>query len=75
VFHTSQILPYKENDDDLFPSRKLAKPAPVIIDGDDEYFIRDIIDERRRGRGVQYLVRWEGYGPEENSWIAGSELN
>ncbi|KAF4622194.1 hypothetical protein D9613_009369 [Agrocybe pediades] len=75
VFHTSQVLPYKENDDDLFPSRKLAKPAPVIVDGDDEYFIRDIIDERRRGRGIQYLVRWEGYGPEENSWIAGSELN
>ncbi|KAF9554024.1 hypothetical protein CPC08DRAFT_603592, partial [Agrocybe pediades] len=44
VFHTSQVLPFKENDDDLFPSRKLEKPPPMVIDGDDEYFIKDIID-------------------------------
>ena len=70
VFHTSQVLPYKENDPALFPSREFAKPAPIFDDvGNEEFLVRDIIDERRSGRGFKYLVRWVGYGKEENRWL------
>jgi hypothetical protein len=75
VFHTSLVLPYKENDPILFPSREFSKPNPVISDtGDTEYFVRDIVDERRSGRGYKYLVQWVGYGEEENRWLGRKDL-
>jgi ''chromo'' (CHRromatin Organisation MOdifier) domain. len=40
----------------------------------EEYTIEKIIDERRHGRGFQYLVRWVGYGPEEDCWLPRQEL-
>uniref|UniRef100_A0A803JKB7 Chromo domain-containing protein n=1 Tax=Xenopus tropicalis TaxID=8364 RepID=A0A803JKB7_XENTR len=33
-----------------------------------EFEVEDILDYRLRGRQHQYLVKWKGYGPEENSW-------
>ena len=76
TYHSSVVLPYIENDAALFLGREFSKPPPITTeDGDEEYYVRDIVDERKRGRGYQYLVRWVGYGPEEDRWIAGSELN
>ena len=75
IFHTSLVLPYHENDAELFPSRKFSMPEPVINEsGEQEYFVRDIIDEKRSGRGYKYLVRWVGYGDEENRWLSRKEL-
>src|SRR5277367_2230712 len=70
MFHTSQVLPYHENDPSLFPSRSFPSPPPIITPlCVEEYLIRDIVDERRSGRGSKYLVRWVGYGDEENRWL------
>ena len=46
TFHTSEVMPYVENDAELFPNRKFGKPSMVTMeDGSEEYFIHNIIDE------------------------------
>jgi hypothetical protein len=32
------------------------------------------IDQRIRGKGYQNLVRWQGWGHEEDQWISGRKL-
>jgi len=76
TFHASELKPHVSNDASLFPSREHARPGPVVTaEGIEEFAVEHIIDERRRGRGMQYLVRWVGYGPEEDRWLPRRELD
>ena len=74
-FHANLLKRFIPNDPSLFPDRELSRPGPVITeDGIEEWFVDKIVDARRRGRGVQYLVRYEGYGKEHDEWRPGAEM-
>lgn len=57
VFHSSELLPVTENDASLYLGRERNAPAPVIIDGYEEFFVEKILEQKVRGAGFQYLVR------------------
>lgn len=75
TFHTSLVKPFHENDHNKFPSRTLEKLGPIIVDGEEEYFVDCIVDHKKIGKGFRYLVHWRGYGPGDDRWICGSDLD
>jgi hypothetical protein len=75
TFHSSLLRAFIDNDSTLFPSRTPEMPGPIVTaDGEIEYFVERIIDQRTRGRGKQFLVRWLGYGPEADLWLPRREI-
>ena len=44
------------------------EPAPplTIINEKEEYEVEEIRKHRKRGRGIQYLVHWKGYGDKHD---------
>ena len=65
VFHISMLEPYHESST---PGRRQMPPPPVEIDGHELYIVDKILAQRVRRRQLQYLVRWQGYGPADDTW-------
>ena len=67
VFHVSLLRPHKPD------SRSQPPPPTVLVEGQTEYVVEKILqhDIRKAGRGrtkTFYLIKWQGYGPEYNTW-------
>ncbi|CAJ0960985.1 unnamed protein product [Ranitomeya imitator] len=70
VFHRSLLRRYMAP---VVPS--VDPPAPVLVEGELEYVVEKILDFRISRRKLQYLVKWKGYGQEDNSWVFASDVH
>jgi hypothetical protein len=74
VFHVDLLTPYCETE---FHGRNYERPLPDLINGEEEYEIKRVVDSRHHGRGgkIQYLIKWKGYPDSENQWVNWDDVN
>ena len=53
---------------DPFGRHNKPPPTPEIVEDEEHYEVEKILDSRLYRGKLQYLVKWKGFGYEENSW-------
>ncbi len=75
TFHVSLLKPAGgPRGEEVLEEAGDQRVSPIVVDGQEAYQVREILYSRRRGRLLQYLVDWEGYGPEEQSWVNADDI-
>ena len=62
--------------EDPIPGRRpRPPPPPVIVNGEQEWEVEEIINSRLFRNRFEYRVKWKGYGIEEASWEPKENVN
>ena len=68
VFHSSKLKRYIANNPTLYAEREPPRPGPIDVEGEKEWVVEAITDEKGRGRNRRFLVKWLGWPEDQSSW-------
>jgi len=61
--------------DDLIPGREPQAPLPpIVVNGEPEWEVEEVLDSRWHRRRFQFLIKWKGFSREHNSWEVASDV-
>jgi hypothetical protein len=44
-------------------------PDPIVTaEGQEEYKVEEVLEQRQANGRTEYLVHWKDYGPEDDTW-------
>ena len=66
VFHSDLLTLYVSPRNTI--QKKPILLPPDIINQEKKWEVEKILDSKRSRNSVKYLVRWKGYGPEDDTW-------
>ena len=73
VFNVVKLTPSPA--DPIAGRNSAIPPPPEVIHGEEEYLVEKILDSKMfRGR-LKFKIKWEGYGPEHDSWEYATEVH
>ena len=73
VFNVVKLTPAPDNP--ITGWKMTGHPLPIVIDGEVEWKVEEILDSRWHRRRFQYLIKWKRYSHEHNSWESTSKVS
>jgi len=61
-------------EDPILGRKPQALLPPIVVDGEEEWEVEEILDSRWDQRRFQFLIKWKGFSREHNSWEAASNV-
>ncbi len=68
VVNVTHTEPYYAQPEEISSLKETPRPAVDHLTGPEEY-VEKILQHRKRGRGWQFLVKWENKPAYESAWI------